>query len=241
MEGILKMLRSMDFMSRDKRERAKADPVLGTKRGFALGAVLVYDQPEFRMSAHTYRHQELAKAVCKLARDARPDFPFTSCQINKGACGLHVDKNNSGPSLICSLGDHTGGELWQWPGDVLDIHNKIVECNGLVPHATLPFDGERYSIVWYCVRDLRPAPNPYEANMLSELGFYSTDERPECGKPVSLTVLKNAAVRLNAFIMTRSDATSNSTESYGRCHEDQCGSDATDPEATTRHRSPTAR
>ena len=90
------MLRSMDFMSRDKRERAKADPVVGTKRGFALGTVLVYDQPEFRMSAHTYRHQELAKAVCKLARDARPDFPFTSCQINKGGCLLHVDKTMQG-------------------------------------------------------------------------------------------------------------------------------------------------
>ena len=100
MEQVLRMLRSMDFMSRDKRERAKADPVLGTKRGFALGADLVYDQPEIRLSAHTYRHQELAKAVCKLARDARPDFPFTSCQINKGGCGLHLDKNNKLVALV---------------------------------------------------------------------------------------------------------------------------------------------
>ena len=200
MEQVLRMLRSMDFMSRDKRERAKADPVVGTKRGFALGTVLVYDQPEFRMSAHTYRHQELAKSVCKLARDARPDFPFTSVQINKGGCPIHIDKNNAGPSLICSLGDHSGGQLWQWPGDVLDIYNKIMECNGLVPHATLPFDGERYSIVWYCVRDLRPPPNPYESNLLRELGFYSTEERPECGKPVSLATLKNASVRLKAYI-----------------------------------------
>ena len=83
---------------------------------------------------------------------------------------------------------------------MLDIYNKIVECNGLVPHATLPFDGERYSIVWYCVRDLRPPPNPYESNLLRELGFYLTAERPECGKPVSLSTMKNAAVRLKAYI-----------------------------------------
>ena len=113
---------------------------------------------------------------------------------------MHQDKNNAGPSLLCSLGDHTGGQLWQWPGGVLDIHNKIVECNGLVPHATLPFDGESYSIVWYCVRDLRPAPSLYEANVLRELGFYSAEERPECGKPVSLSTMKNAAVRLKAYI-----------------------------------------
>jgi len=200
MEQVLRMLRSMDMFTRDKRQRAKADESLGTKRGFVLGAVLVYDQPEFRISTHTYRHKELAKAVCKLARDVRPDFAFTSIQINRGGCPIHVDRNNCGPSLICSLGDHTGGELWQWPGEVLDIHSKIVECNGLVPHATLPFEGERYSIVWYCIRDLRPPPNDFEANILRELGFYSMDQRPEMGKPVSLTILKNATVRLKAYL-----------------------------------------
>ena len=54
MEGFLRMLRSMDMMTRDKRQRAKADPGLGTKRGFALGAVLVYDQAEFKISATTH-------------------------------------------------------------------------------------------------------------------------------------------------------------------------------------------
>jgi len=200
MAGILRMLRSMDMFTRDKRQRAKADPELGTKRGFALGAVLVYDQTEFKVSAHTYRHPDLARAVCKLARDLRPDFPFTSVQINKGGCPLHVDRNNCGPSLICSLGDHTGGQLWQWPGDVLDIHNKLIECDGLLPHATLPFDGERYSIVYYCIRDLRPPPFEHDAKFLEDLGFYHMDRRPEQGKCVSLTLLKTAAEKLQEYL-----------------------------------------
>jgi hypothetical protein len=49
--------------------------------------------------------------------------------------------------------------------------------------------------------------------MLSELGFYSTEERPECGKPVSLTVLKNAAVRLKAYIESEGTTPEDTPES----------------------------
>jgi hypothetical protein len=54
--------------------------------------------------------------------------------VNEGGSTLHVDRNNCGPSLLISLGDHTGGELWQYPGDVLEVHYKATHCNGLLPH-----------------------------------------------------------------------------------------------------------
>jgi hypothetical protein len=49
--------------------------------------------------------------------------------------------------------------------------------------------------------------------MLRKLGFYSTEERPECGKPVSLTVLKNAAVRLKAYIEKEGEIPEDTPES----------------------------
>jgi hypothetical protein len=116
----------MDLIPRDARVRTKGH---GSKRGFVLGAVLMYSDTQFRVSQHTYRYKELAKALCKLGRESFPDFPFTSIMVNKGACALHVDRNNCGPNMICSLGEHTGGELWQWPGDVIDIHDKFQLSN----------------------------------------------------------------------------------------------------------------
>ena len=42
--------------------------------------------------------------------EVRPEFCFTSVQVNKNyASALHVDKNNCGPSLIVGLGDYSGG------------------------------------------------------------------------------------------------------------------------------------
>jgi len=51
--------------------------------------------------------------------------------------------------MIVSFGEHEGGELWQYPGKIMKIHNKPRLSNGLLPHMTLPFTGERYSLVYY--------------------------------------------------------------------------------------------
>ena len=124
MDEVLHMLRCMDIMPRDARQRTKSIDAR-TKRGFVLGTVLMYSDTMFRVSQHTFRHKELTKALCKLGRESFPNFPFTSIMVNKDGCPLHVDRNNCGPSMICSLGKHIGGQLWQWPGEVLDIHNEL--------------------------------------------------------------------------------------------------------------------
>ena len=197
MQDVLHKLRCMDLIPRDARVRTKGH---GSKRGFVLGAVLMYSDTQFRVSQHTYRHKELAQALCKLGRESFPDFPFTSIMVNKGACALHVDRNNCGPSMICSLGDHTGGELWQWPGDVIDVHDKFQISNGLLPHATLPFEGERYSIVYYCVRDLRELPCDEDQKLLESLGFWSLASRPTKVGRARIDLLKAAAESLKIFL-----------------------------------------
>ena len=208
MQDILHRLRCMDLLPRDARVRTKGHESTHTKRGFVLGAVLMYSDTQFRVSQHTYRYKELAKAICKLGRESFPDFPFTSVMVNKGACTLHVDRNNCGPSMICSLGEHTGGELWQWPGDVLDIHNKFKLCDGLLPHATLPFEGERYSLVYYCVKELRTPPCEEDAKLLNSLGFWPMEARPVKAGRARLDLLKLAAAKLNDFLRDPSNDTS---------------------------------
>ena len=205
MQDILHRLRCMDLLPRDARVRTKGHESTHTKRGFVLGAVLMYSDTQFRVSQHTYRYKELAKAICKLGRESFPDFPFTSVMVNKGACTLHVDRNNCGPSMICSLGEHTGGELWQWPGDVIDMHNKFQLSNGLLPHATLPFEGERYSIVYYCVRDLRELPCDEDRKLLEDLGFWGLDSRPPKAGRARIDLLRTAAEELKTFLDRRCD------------------------------------
>ena len=88
-----------------------------------------------------------------------PNFLFSSMLITKHSeFGLHVDKKNVGPSVVIALGDHTGGEIWQAaakidgqkiPGGPIFAHNEPHYFDGNVPHRTLPFEGERYSIIAY--------------------------------------------------------------------------------------------
>ena len=113
--------------------------------------------------------------------------------VNMGASTLNIDGNNNGPSVIVSLGLHTEGQLWQLPGDILTIAAKPTECNGLVPHVTLPYVGERYSLVFYCIKATRAEPLPQDATFLQSLGFNSVHERPPYpGKPRA-DLLKEAA------------------------------------------------
>ena len=149
-----------------------------------MGLVLDFSATTLVPSRVTRQKPILARMVCDLARRLFPEFPFTSTMINLGGSRLHIDKNNRGPSMILSLGEHTGGELWQYPGDILDIHMKPTKCDGLLPHVTLPFQGERYSLVYYCINPSRAAPTPSDAEFLKELGFWSLADAPsEAGRP----------------------------------------------------------
>ena len=115
--------------------------------------------------------------------------------------------------MICSLGKHTGGELWQWPGDVLDIHDNFKLSDGLLPHATLPFEGERYNLVYYCVKELRAPPCDEDAKLLNDLGFWPMEARPLANKAgkARLDLLKPAAAKLNDFLMNYLRDPSNDT------------------------------
>jgi len=98
-----------------------------------------------------------------------PFFPFTSININKNYAGrLHRDSNNVGPSCIKAFGDFTGGALNYFPNDdkqthlddldlkesvSIDLKNNLTLFDGRRGHWVSPFEGNRYSLVWFtCAR-----------------------------------------------------------------------------------------
>ena len=95
-----------------------------------------------------------------------PDFPCTSISVNKDYAGkMHRDAFNAGPSVLMALGDFTGGCLEYWPDDdrtvsesrlritekpqVLDAKANTVMFDGCRAHAVSPFEGRRYSLVFF--------------------------------------------------------------------------------------------
>ena len=139
-----------------------------SKRGesFALG----------RMPAHlkqplaNERFPELLQAAIALEHVLMPDRPASSTiVVNKHAqfkphkdsgagAGQHV-------SMIAGLGEYSGGELVV-EGSVNDIRYKALEFDGWQQrHWTLPFDGERFSIVWFTPMGCEEvAPSPTEVS-----------------------------------------------------------------------------
>ena len=97
---------------------------------------------------------ELANACFELERIILPHrSPSATIAINKHAqFKFHRDSGAGAGqtrSAIVALGDFAGGEL-QCEYDVEDIRYKPYEFDGWSQrHSTLPFTGERYSLVWF--------------------------------------------------------------------------------------------
>lgn len=107
------------------------------------------------LSAATKHRPNLTKLLCAFAKHDRPDYEFTSIQVNKDyAAALHVDGNNSWDSIIVGLGDYAGGQLWvdtgrTAHGTLVDVHNRWHRFCGAHPHCVLPFTGRRYTLVYF--------------------------------------------------------------------------------------------
>ena len=92
-------------------------------------------------------------------------FPFTSISVNYGyAARKHRDGYNAGPSVLKTFGEFTGGNLLYWPDDdgqedvralsesrarCFDAKREMLLFDGLRCHCVAPFEGERYSLVFF--------------------------------------------------------------------------------------------
>jgi len=97
---------------------------------------------------------QLVKAAFELERALFPDRePSSTIAINRNAqFRPHTDKGagaGQSTSLIVAMGNFVGGELMV-EGEKKDIRYNGIEFNGWKQrHWTLPFKGERYSLVWF--------------------------------------------------------------------------------------------
>jgi len=97
---------------------------------------------------------ELMKAAFELEIALRPDRePSSTIAINRNAqFRPHTDSGagaGQSTSLIVGLGTYSGGELVV-EGEPADIRYNPIEFNGWKQrHWTMPFAGERYSLVWF--------------------------------------------------------------------------------------------
>mmetsp|Transcript_43424 Transcript_43424/g.128464 ORF Transcript_43424/g.128464 Transcript_43424/m.128464 type:complete len:419 (+) Transcript_43424:39-1295(+) len=148
-------------------------------------------------SSATEERPWLTRLLSEFVHERRPDFPFTSIQVNKDyASRPHVDKNNLGSSLIIGLGSYEGGETWvqdddgddelelgediisphhyrkgrSYQGRRANIRDELCEFDGNRLHYTLPFTGERFSLVFFtCDRYHQASPEVREK--LTAAGF----------------------------------------------------------------------
>eukprot|EP00811_Abedinium_folium_P008216 NODE_1758_length_2380_cov_10.715047.p1 GENE.NODE_1758_length_2380_cov_10.715047~~NODE_1758_length_2380_cov_10.715047.p1 ORF type:complete len:651 (-),score=68.66 NODE_1758_length_2380_cov_10.715047:426-2378(-) len=131
------------------------------------------------VAASTRCFPGVTRLFCKYIRDNKPaglrddeDFPFTTICINRGYnAARHRDKNNVGISVVKAVGNFTGGQLLYWTADpgprllpdaelhklevadakVLDVGNAFQLVDGRMAHEVTPFEGERYSLVYFSV------------------------------------------------------------------------------------------
>ena len=166
-KNIEKALREVDFPKETRRSVRKneEDP----KKGFALGLVWNYSKGPM-MSRMTKKLPELAILLNSYIDYIEPDFQYTTIQVNRGGSGLHVDSLNCGDSRIVSCGSHTGGDLWTLESpNPLRIKGKLRRINGNIPHVTLPYTGERFSLVYFTLQG-KSVTGIY-ASLLKKIGF----------------------------------------------------------------------
>ena len=94
---------------------------------------------------------ELERKICELNKLKRP--PSSHCAVNRNAeFTPHVDSGRGAGqslSMIVGLGDYARGSLFI-EGKSHDIRYSPLEFDGWRQrHWTEPFDGERYSLVWF--------------------------------------------------------------------------------------------
>ena len=116
----------------------------------SFGAVRDYFTHEIRPTEMETETIRPLVELCRAARRFDPDFEFTTVQVNLNFSGqLHVDGSNRGPTLMLTLGDATGGDLWVHPNARHAARWNWILFDGTRPHCTFPYSGERVTVVFY--------------------------------------------------------------------------------------------
>ena len=138
----------------------------------------------------TVKYQYVFRVFCRWLREHCPEyfqtpFPFTSISVNHGyAARKHRDGYNAGPSILKCFGLYTGGKLLYWPDDdgqsdlrelvegrarCFDAKSDMLLFDGRRCHCVTPFEGERYSLVYFSAHEHNKVQAP-SVSLLKSLG-----------------------------------------------------------------------
>ena len=156
LEKILETFRTMRWVKNYHRKNASD----GGCDSMSLGMVNRFEHGQygkfgFYPSVNNYKYPHLFELLTTLANLI--DFKCTTFCINRNfQCKIHRDRVNEGESIIVGLGPYKGGEFIiknddeQHTRHHFDIRNKFFQFDGtFYLHGTMPFQGERYSIIMY--------------------------------------------------------------------------------------------
>tara|TARA_R110002012_G_scaffold309246_1_gene516144 strand:- start:3 stop:542 length:540 start_codon:yes stop_codon:yes gene_type:complete len=163
---LLGLLKEINFPKQTRRSIRRDPSVKPT--GFVLGKIrnrkytqTEYNKKEIEDSQITEKLPDLFRVAKEVMRKHNPNFRFTSIQVNKNnRTAKHTDGRNIGMSYMIGLGDYTGGELLIYDEEGKNpkpyvTKNKWIKFNGSIyPHETAPFKGERYTLVYYDIKEL---------------------------------------------------------------------------------------
>jgi len=100
---------------------------------------------------------DLAQQIFALERQLEPGRASTRCAVNmQAAFSPHVDSGQGAGqslSMIVGLGSYTGGELCVETVEHNVRYQPLVFDGWQERHWTLPFQGERFSLVWFSPKD----------------------------------------------------------------------------------------
>jgi hypothetical protein len=150
MNDVLYKLENIKF----PKNKSRVNVSVNSTEAFAMGSVNYRGQKSLGgrtkgPSRFNKKFPELYESITDLIRLYKPDFKYTTVQVNKNVRSKpHVDKNNVGPSYIIALGEFTGGNLFI-EGEKFNIKNKWKNFNGTLGHWVEPFEGTRYSLVYF--------------------------------------------------------------------------------------------
>jgi hypothetical protein len=161
-EKLLKVLRETRVPTLGKarpkgstRSTGRAD-VIGS-----IGRTMTFGFGDTRKGIKEFKknkeHPELLRRLADFGNLCVPlGWDYNAITLNEGVkAKKHKDSKNLGPSVIIGIGDFTGGEIRVWDKDDknpkdYNLHDHPVMFNGgLLFHETQPFDGERYTIIFY--------------------------------------------------------------------------------------------
>ena len=125
-------------------------------------------------SRYNEKFPKLYRLIKALIKEHNSSFPYTTIQVNKNVVSKpHVDKNNVGPSYVIALGDFEGGNL-VIKGKEYNIKNKWKKFDGTQGHWITPFEGTRYSLVFFTHTFKPPCPSLRNVKVTTR-GLYKND------------------------------------------------------------------